>query len=286
MKFFVSSRLNYQISGPSTLLCSLSCVHTKGQSVLKEALNTSRDVERSDLAFGLEENRFTKLDTSSPGPLQVNYEATVQTTANTQDISEMEGHSVKQMDASVLPYLFPSRYAPADRMRAIAFDMFGKYDSPFEKVMAIEDWIFNHISYQVGASEEQTWAPDTLESRAGVCRDFAHLGIAFCRALTIPARYLTVYAYQLVPQDFHAVFEAYINGRWYVVDGTRKAPLNGMVKIALGRDASDAAVASLFGNIMGQGIEVQSMLAAEETETFAPIDRDMLRAKGQVLYLS
>ncbi len=286
MKFFVSSRLYYGVSGPSTLLCSLSCIQTAGQSVLEESLVTSREVERSDLAVGMEENRFTKLDVSDPGDLQVSYEATVETTVNTRDISEMESHSVKQMDASVLPYLFPSRYAPADRLRAVAFDLFGQYPSPYEKVMAIEDWLFQHITYQVGSSEEQTWAPDTLESRAGVCRDFAHLGIAFCRALTIPARYLTVYAHQLQPQDFHAVFEAYINGAWYVIDGTRKAPLNGMVKIAMGRDASDAAVASLFGDIMGQGIEVQSMLAAAETESFLPLDRERLRSKGQVLYLS
>lgn len=286
MKFLVRSRLDYQVMGPSTLLCSLSCVHTKGQSVQKETLTTSRDVTRSDIAVGMEDNRFTKLDIQKPGDLTVQYEAEVSTTVNIQNIKEVETNSIRELDASAIPYLFPSRYAPADRLRAVANDMFGHIQSTYDRVMAIEDWLFEHILYQLGSSGEQTWAPDTLEGRAGVCRDFAHLGIAFCRALTIPARYVTAYAYQLQPQDFHAVFEAYINGTWYLLDGTRKAPLNGLVKIARGRDASDAAVATLYGGIAGQNIEVECLLHEDSAQEFVPITRETLRQNGQLLYLT
>ena len=91
--------------------------------------------------------------------------------------------------------------------------------------------------------------------------------------------------YQLYPQDFHAVFEVHLNGIWYVIDGTRKAPLNGMIRIATGRDASDAAVATLFGNIQGQGIYVETAISDDAVGEFLPVTRDMLLEKEEILYL-
>ena len=95
----------------------------------------------------------------------------------------------------------------------------------------------------------QTSAYDTFSLRAGVCRDFAHLGITFCRALGIPARFVSAYGWQLVPQDFHAVFEAYLGDRWYLFDATRTAPLDGLVRIAVGRDAADSAFSTFYGSV-------------------------------------
>jgi transglutaminase-like putative cysteine protease len=123
-------------------------------------------------------------------------------------------------------------------------------------VVAITDWIYENVEYLSGSTSSQTSAYDTVTERAGVCRDFAHLGIALCRALTIPARYFTGYAYQLNPPDFHACFEAYIGGQWLIFDATRLAPLNGLVKIAAGRDAADASVASIFGSVTSKNVQV------------------------------
>jgi transglutaminase-like putative cysteine protease len=103
---------------------------------------------------------------------------------------------------------------------------------------------------------------------AGVCRDFAHLGIALCRALTIPARYFTAYAYKLNPPDFHACFEAYLGNEWVLFDATKLVPLNGIVKIATGRDAADTAIASLFGNVSCKEINVSCKLAEEGFKPF------------------
>lgn len=285
MQFFVNSHLHYQISSPATILCSLSCVRTPGQLVYDESLTTSRQVIRTDLSVGQEENRFTKLEISEPGELTVQYQATASTQVSLRAISDVDIEDSPTLHASVIPYLFPSRYAPADRMRAAANDLFGHINGQLNQALAVEDWLYSHLSYQIGVSNEQTWALDTLEHRAGDCRDFAHLGISFCRALTIPARYVTVYAFQLQPQDFHAVFEVFVNGTWYLIDGTRIAPLNGMIRIAMGRDASDAAVATLFGGIEGQGISVQTMLSADENDVFTPITREDLRSWGKVLAL-
>lgn len=170
-------------------------------------------------------------------------------------------------------------------MRAIANDLFGGIAGYLDQALAIEDWLHQHIAYAPGSSGEQSSALDTYETRSGVCRDFAHLGIALCRALSIPARYVTVYAFQLQPQDFHAVFEVFVDGNWYLIDGTRIAPLNGMIRIAQGHDAADAAVATLFGSIAGTGIEVNALIGMDETETFQPLTRTDLREAGNALCL-
>jgi len=124
------------------------------------------------------------------------------------------------------------------------------------------------VEYLGGLTNAQTSAFDTVTEQAGVCRDFAHLGIALCRALTIPARYFTGYAYSLKPADFHACFEAYIGHKWVLFDATRKAPLNGLVKIASGRDAADTALANIFGDILLYSMQVSCELAEEGFEPF------------------
>ena len=109
---------------------------------------------------------------------------------------------------------------------------------------------------------------DTVTEQAGVCRDFAHLGIALCRALSIPARYFTGYAYLLQPPDFHACFEAFIGEEWILLTATKLAPLNGLIKIATGRDAADTAVASIFGSVNCISISAECSLADENFEPF------------------
>lgn len=285
MRFFVTSSLYYYASGPSTLLCSIRCARTPGQKVAKESITTSRALIRSDLRIGHERNRFTRFEIEESGDLAVHYLATARAAFGTIPLETAECEKPRDFDEKVIPYLFPSRYAPSDRFRATAMDLFGGIKGKLSQVLAIEAWLFKNVYYAIGTSVEQTCARDTLERRTGVCRDFAHLGISFCRALSIPARYVTVYAYQLFPQDFHAVFEVYIKGVWYVIDGTRKAPLNGMIRIATGRDASDSAVGSLFGAIRGQGLFVETVVAEEEKEKFVPLHRAVLLDRAEMLYL-
>ena len=116
---------------------------------------------------------------------------------------------------------------------------------------AICNWIFENVDYLAGSSDGSTSAYDTFTLRAGVCRDFAHLGITFCRALGIPARFVSAYGFKLYPQDFHAVFEAYLGGRWYLFDPTRLSPPDGLIRIGVGRDAADTAFATYFGAMTG-----------------------------------
>ena len=137
----------------------------------------------------------------------------------------------------------------SDRLANFALREFAGFPRGHLRVSMICGWIYQNIEYRRGSSDAQTTAIEILVQRAGVCRDFSHLGIAFCRALGIPARFVTCYAFGLSPSDFHAVFEAYLGGRWWLFDGTRQAALDGLVRIGIGRDAAEVAFATPFGLI-------------------------------------
>ncbi len=143
-----------------------------------------------------------------------------------------------------LVYLRPSRYCPSDRIAGLAANEFGGLEGPRPSVQAITQWIHSEVAYVVGVTDAGDDALHPLLTRQGVCRDFAHLGVALCRAVGIPARYVSVYAPGLYPMDAHAVFEAEVDGVWRVFDATRLAPRKSMVRIATGRDAADAALVS------------------------------------------
>jgi transglutaminase-like putative cysteine protease len=146
----------------------------------------------------------------------------------------------------LLLYGRPSRYCPSDHLGGFAIGEFGLDRPPLDRVVAIVEWITNRVSYLAGSSSVHDSAEDTLLTGVGTCRDFAHLGIALCRAIDIPARFCSVYAPGLSPMDFHAVFEAYAEGRWWVFDATHHAPRQSMTRIATGRDAADCAFATVL----------------------------------------
>jgi transglutaminase-like putative cysteine protease len=150
--------------------------------------------------------------------------------------------------ADVARYTRPSRYCPSDRMFGLVpFELFGLPDAK-SQVDAIVEHIAGRLSYVVGGSRPTDDAIDTLLAGEGVCRDFAHVGISLCRVLDIPARYAGVYAPGLAPMDFHAVFEAAIDGHWRVFDATHLAPRQTMLRISTGRDAADTPFLATLGS--------------------------------------
>jgi transglutaminase-like putative cysteine protease len=142
--------------------------------------------------------------------------------------------------------LRPSRYCPSDRLSGFAGSRFGQEPTALDKVRAICAYVNRHIRYVSGSSIGTTDAVDTLVAGQGVCRDFAHLVAALCRAVDVPARVTGVYAPGLMPMDLHAVVETDIDGRWLVWDATRLAPRPSLVRIATGRDAADTAFATVL----------------------------------------
>jgi len=233
---------------PTTFIFNIQVSKSSSQAVIEEKLSIDPSFPLEEFTSNDGEVRFLRVQVNKPGPFKINYEAIVDLQYQVIDRQHLlKTVPVSTLDASVIPYLFPSRYCQSDKLQELVFKEFGKIDNTYAKVSAISEWVHKNVSYKPGVTNASTSALDTITERAGVCRDFAHLAIALCRALSIPARYFTGYAYNLNPPDFHACFEAYIGGEWMFFDPTKLVPINGLVKIGNGRDAADAAVASIFG---------------------------------------
>jgi len=154
---------------------------------------------------------------------------------------------VQELPEQVLPYLLPSRYCESDQFILMGRELVGDARPGYDQVVRIERWIRESFTYNPDAPHFQLSAVDVNQKTEGVCRDFAHLGIALCRGLCIPARMVVGYLHGLEPMDFHAWFEAYVGGRWYTFDPTQPEPRGGRVTVACGRDAADVAIFSQFG---------------------------------------
>ncbi|NAZ87301.1 transglutaminase-like domain-containing protein [Kineococcus indalonis] len=156
----------------------------------------------------------------------------------------------------------PSRYCPADRLGALAAREFG--DVPRERLpAAVAAWVHEELDYVPGSSGPTDTALETLLTRQGVCRDYAHVTTALLRALDVPARLCSVYAPGLSPMDFHAVVEAAPAGAWEVVDATRLAPRAALVRIGTGRDAADTAFLTTSGPVRLESLEVLAVVDGE-----------------------
>jgi transglutaminase-like putative cysteine protease len=154
---------------------------------------------------------------------------------------------VQNLPDAVLSYLLPSRYCESDRFGQMATEITTGYQLGYDQVAAIVAWVRNTISYCPGSSDIPVSATEVNNRKFGVCRDMAHLGIAMCRSLSIPARMVVGYLYGLEPMDLHAWFEAYVGGRWYTFDPTQAELNGGYVAIGYGRDAADVAIYTQFG---------------------------------------
>ncbi|CAM3271587.1 transglutaminase family protein [Deinococcus saxicola] len=191
---------------------------------------------------------------AQPGTFTIGHDLIAEITRNPDPIlPNLKKTMVENLPDETIQYLLPSRYVDSDMISAEAWDRFGHITGGWAQVQAISDFLFDECSYGYG-STSSTSARQALDSRTAVCRDFAHMGVAFCRALNIPARYVCGYMPDIdivpdpVPMDFHAWFEAYLDGQWRTFDARHNKPRVGRVLIAQGRDASDVAFSTTFGS--------------------------------------
>jgi transglutaminase-like putative cysteine protease len=180
------------------------------------------------------------------GTCRASYRATIAVDRPAIAIGGLPASNLPDLPAVVVPYLWPSRYCEADRFEAFVEKTFGALAGG-AKVEAMADWIEHEMDYVIGSSDASTTAVDAFLSRRGVCRDFAHLMATFSRAAGIPARLVSAYAWGLKPPDFHAVVEVWLDGAWHLVDATGLAPIEGLARICVGRDATDIAFMTIFG---------------------------------------
>ncbi|WP_321370577.1 transglutaminase family protein [uncultured Desulfuromusa sp.] len=154
---------------------------------------------------------------------------------------------IQKLPEQVLVYLLPSRYCESDRFGDLAWDLVAEVQPGYDQVATIDSWIRNVIRYTPGSSNIPISASEVNARGEGVCRDLAHLGIALCRSICIPARLVVGYLFGLQPMDLHAWFEAYVGGRWYAFDPTQNELCNERIAIGYGRDAADVSIFHQFG---------------------------------------
>jgi transglutaminase-like putative cysteine protease len=252
MDFSVQAVLGYRVKQETAFVFNVQAERFPRQEIVSEDLRVDPPLGLENWIMPESGNRYFRL-LAPPGGFRVSYEATVRLTHPTEDPDQVHEIPPPELPLSVLTHLYPSRYCQSDRLEHFAKRTFGGLPTGHQRVAAICNWIHDNVDYVSGASDALTAAYDTIVHRAGVCRDFAHLGIAFCRALGIPARYVSAYAWRLEPPDFHAVFEAFLRGPsgpgWYVFDPTRMAAPEGIVRIGVGRDAGEVAFCTQFGEM-------------------------------------
>ena len=171
------------------------------------------------------------------------------------EITNMDApqHPIEELPDEVIEFLLGSRYCETQQLSQIAWDLFGHYPPGWPRVNAVCSWIHDNVRFDYSTARSTKTALDVWNERVGVCRDFMHLAIAFCRSLNIPARYATGYLGDFgvpanpAPMDFSAYFEAYLGGRWYSFDARHNEPRIGRLLMARGRDAVDVALTTSFG---------------------------------------
>jgi transglutaminase-like putative cysteine protease len=238
--------LAYWVNEPTVFVLHVEAARIASHAGLADELHIVPDLPRDAAVAPLTENRYTRF-IAAPGALAVSYRASVDLQVHRADPGTIGEMAPSDLPLDVLPFLLPSRYCESDRLADFVKQHFGTLLPGYSRVTAVCNWIWDNVKYRAGSSDIHTSACKTLESRAGVCRDFAHLGVAICRALDIPARFVSCYALGLEPVDFHAVFEAYLDGHWWLFDATREPALDGLVRIGAGRDAAEVPFAALFG---------------------------------------
>jgi transglutaminase-like putative cysteine protease len=262
--------LNYEVAAPGAdFVFNVHAAHTGSQRLSAERLVLTQDVVARTHTDPLTGNRYLRLH-AGPGPLALSYSVTVDLMHRRSDPARLEEVAIDRLPAEVLGYLYPSRYCQSDRLLTLAANTFGTLEPGYGRVQAIRDWVNGHVKFTSQSSNSNTSAVDTLVDQVGVCRDFAHLMIALCRAMNIPARYATGTDYgadpALGPPDFQAYVEVYLEGGWYIFDPSGTAIPMGFVRFGTGRDAADVAFATIFGSVRSHRPAVQALAVEDEEQ--------------------
>jgi transglutaminase-like putative cysteine protease len=238
MKLSIKTELVYAFANETQVIANLEASRTSDQIILSEALDIQPPTAllADTTPFG-----DRSIRASLSGNVTIRYAAMVENRLRQLLPPSGRQHVWSDLPSEVLPFLLPSRFCPSDKFMRFAQREFAGAGDGVGRIMAILEWIHRNVDYVAGVSDAETTAEQTFVDRAGVCRDFTHLGITLARALGMPARAVSAYALQLDPPDFHAIFEVYLENNWWLIDPTRLAPIEGIVRIGSGRDASDIA---------------------------------------------
>ena len=261
MKLSVGCTLGYQIATPQAAFTFNVLANSDAQQhLLSETITCTPDVPQEIVET---EKGERALRCEAPaGAFKLVYAATVEVNRPLLPAA-VKADNPGRLPLTILTHTLPSRYCESDRFAPIAWEMFGRIEDRAGQVRAICEWVGEKLTYVPGSTDSRTSAWDVWLSRQGVCRDYTHLAIALCRALSIPARYIGGYAAGLQPMDFHACFEAYLGGHWYLFDPTDGIPPEQIAIISRGRDATSAALSTIFGRVVTAPVVVACEVVGE-----------------------
>jgi transglutaminase-like putative cysteine protease len=273
-----SINLQYVADEASTFFLNIQPVTNQHQIVLYESLVITPNIATQTYLTPQTECRMLRFN-ASPGPFSIAYQCTIDIHHRIDDPKKLFESPAAYLPSDVIAYVFPSRYCESDILMPFAISNFGHLPSGYDRVGEICHWVQHHVAFTSGASNWTTSAKDTFERQVGVCRDFAHLMIALCRALNIPARYVTGIDYgadpNMGPHDFHAYVEVYLGEHWYLFDPSGVTPVTGLLRIGTGRDAADTSFATIFGQVQSASPKISIsatenfQLGIEKPETLA-----------------
>jgi transglutaminase-like putative cysteine protease len=259
----VGCHLVYETAIPTPIILVLKPRRDDRQQVLQERFTvTPGPVFRE---FNDVHGNITQRAMLQPGQTVVHHDALVSVTSESDNLRP-HGHAVpvEQLPEDILRYTLPSRYCDTDKLLDFAWRQFGPLHEGVQHVRAICDWTHYQIAYRFGGGRSDISASDVINQRFGVCRDFAHVAIALCRAFNLPARYVTGHLPDIgnidpgTPMDFHAYFEVYLGNAWHTFDARFNVPRIGRIKVAQGLDAVDGAFSTIYGAAQSVWFEVWS----------------------------
>ena len=254
----INATLNYHLPRASDVLLAVEVIPgMEDQTLLTDLLKVGGDCSPLKTIEGMDGlGRRTWLH--AQGRIDIRYTATATINRRPTDLAGLGTVPLADLPPAYVQYLMPSRYCPSDRHDNFVATRFDAR-SPGDRILQMAEWIYKNVDYAPGRPGNGGSATDTFITRHGVCRDFAHLLITFARAADVPARMVSAYALGINPPDFHAVVEVYLDGRWHLVDPTRLVPEQNLVRIAVGRDATDISFMTIFGraDMIDQSVVVE-----------------------------
>jgi transglutaminase-like putative cysteine protease len=262
VKLNIGYALTYQSSQSTPMILNLNVHHTRaGDLVRADNLTTDPWVPLATYRDGFG-NLCTRL-VAPPGPIRIGADGLINDTGLPDPIVRNARQvGIEQLPEETLVYLLQSRYCDTEKLSDIAWNLFGSTPIGWARVQAVCDFVHDHLTFGYPFARSTRTAFEAYQERKGVCRDFAHLALALCRCLNIPARYCTGYLGDIgvppvdAPMDFSGWFEVYLDGGWYTFDARHNAPRIGRVLIARGRDAADTAISMTFGPCILQSFKV------------------------------
>jgi transglutaminase-like putative cysteine protease len=253
MKLRIGYELNYDFPQPTPVILVVNIHDTRAADIIVRddpVAEPHTPISRYHDSFGNQCHRIL----APTGQLRLTTDAVVSDSGQPDEVGWAAGqNTVQDLPEETLIFLLGSRYCETDLLSATAWQLFSGTAPGHPRVQAICDFVHRHIRFDYQMARATRSANEAFHERVGVCRDYAHLAIAFCRCMNIPARYCTGYLSDIgtplphPPGDFAAWFEAWIGGRWYLFDPRNNVPRIGRVLMARGRDASDVAIATTFG---------------------------------------